>query len=507
MKHLPALLAVLALAVPSAAAEGRRPNILFILVDDQSPFDFKFHNPRSTLDSPNIDRLAAGGMVIDGAYHMGSFSGAVCTPSRHMIMSGRTVWHLPISPGAADCPPDLEKNTIGAVFNRAGYATMRTCKQGNSYPAANRQFSVVHDQTKRGGTPETGSAWHADRVLDYLGERQAKKDERPFFVYFGFSHPHDVRDGTPELLAKYGATNHEDQSAAPPAHPKQPPLPPNWLPAHPFDNSHLDVRDEVAVSGVWKRRDEATIRNEIGREYACSENIDIQIGRVLARLEETGELANTYIFYTADHGMAIGRHGLQGKQNLYEHTWRVPMVVKGPGIKPGSRAPGNVYLGDLLATFCDLTGVTPPDSNEGGSFKPVLLGEEQSIRDTLYGVYNGGAKPGMRCVKHGDWKLVEYESPGTRETQLFNLKDNPHEFLAGHHDPKVAALTGAPPAKHQVNLAGDPRHAAKLAEMRALLLAEMRRLEDPWRLSNQPDDGLTPPQGGKARNKRNPKAK
>ncbi len=507
MKHLPALLAAFALAVPSDAADSRRPNILFILVDDQSPFDFKFHNPQSTLDSPNIDRLAAGGMVIDGAYHMGSFSGAVCTPSRHMIMSGRTVWHLPIGPGAAACPPDLEKNTVGAVFNRAGYATMRTCKQGNSYAAANRQFSVVHDQTKRGGTRETGSAWHADRVLDYLGERQAKKDERPFFIYFGFSHPHDVRDGTPELLAKYGAANHKDKSAAPPAHPKQAPLPPNWLPAHPFDNSHMDVRDEVAVSGVWNRRDEATIRNEIGREYACSENIDIQIGRVLARLEKTGELANTYIFYTADHGMAIGRHGLQGKQNLYEHTWRVPMIVKGPGIKPGVRAPGNVYLGDLLATFCDLAGVTSPDSNEGGSFKPVLFGEEQSIRDTLYGVYNGGAKPGMRCVKRGDWKLIEYESPGTRETQLFNLKDNPHEFLAGHHDPKVAALTGAPPAKHQVNLAGDPRHAAKLAEMRALLLAEMRRLGDPWRLSNQPDDGLTPPQGGKARNKRNPKAK
>jgi arylsulfatase A-like enzyme len=110
---------------------------------------------------------------------------------------------------------------------------------------------------------------------------------------------------------------------------------PNWLPAHPFDNTHSDVRDEKAVSGVWDRRDEATIRNEIGRDYACSEIIDIQIGRVLARLEEMGELENTYIFYTADHGIAIGRHGLQGKQNLYEHTWRVPMIVKGPGIKPG----------------------------------------------------------------------------------------------------------------------------------------------------------------------------
>lgn len=494
----------------SLAHAAPKPNILFILVDDQAPSDFKFHNPQSTLDSPNIDRLAHQGMIVENAHHMGSFSGAVCTPSRHMIASGRTVWHLPIGPGAQSCPPKLEQNTIGPVFSRAGYVTMRTCKQGNSYTAADKLYSVVHDDTKRGGTAESGSAWHAERVLDFLSERKSKKDVRPFFIHFGFSHPHDVRDGTPELLGKYGATNHTDKNNPPPVNPKQPPLPPNWLPAHPFDNTEMNVRDEVDVSGVWKRRDEATIRNEIGREYACSENIDIQIGRVLAKLEEMGELDNTYIFYTADHGMAIGRHGLQGKQNLYEHTWRVPMIVKGPGIKPGSRVPGNIYLGDLLATFCDLTGVTPPDTNEGTSFKSLLIGAKQMIRDTLYGVYNGGDKPGMRCVKQGDWKLIEYESSksGVRETQLFNLKDNPHELLPQHHDPKVSALTGVSPAKLQTNLAADPQHAVKLDEMRALLLAEMRRLNDPWRFSNQPDDGLTPPKSIKPdRNKTKPPGK
>ena len=497
------LLAALLLPVSSLAAEAKRPNILFILADDQAPSDFKFYNPQSTLDAPVMDRLASGGMVFDSAVHMGSFSGAVCMPSRHMIMSGRTVWRLPVGPGSAKCPPNLEKNTIGAVFNSAGYSTMRTCKAGNSYPAANKQFSVVHDATKRGGTPETGSAWHAERVLDFLKDRETQKDARPIFIYFGLSHPHDVRDGTPELLAKYGATNHTDKASPPAAHPKQPPLPPNWLPAHPFDNTEMNVRDEKQVSGVWNRRDPATIRNELGRQYACSENIDIQIGRVLARLEEMGELENTYIFYTADHGMAIGRHGLQGKQNLYEHTWRVPMIVKGPGIKPGSRVPGNIYLGDLLATFCDLTGVPAPETNEGTSFKPVLTGEKQTVRETLYGVYNGGAKPGMRCVKQGDWKLIEYQSDksGVRETQLFNLKENPHEFIAEHHDPEVAALIGITPEAKQTNLAKDPQHAAKLDEMRALLLTEMRRLDDPWRFSGQPDEGISPPAAEKPRKK------
>lgn len=175
------------------------------------------------------------------------------------------------------------------------------------------------------------------------------------------------------------------------------------------------------------------------------------------------------------------------------------MIIKGPGIKPNSRAPGNVYLGDLLATFCDLTGVQTPETNEGISFKPVLLGKKQTIRDTLYGVYNGGAKPGMRSVKQGDWKLIQYEScsSGSREIQLFNLKENPDELLAEHHDPKVIAVTGVVPAKNQINLAKDPKYAEKLAEMQALLLAEMRRLGDPWRFWNQPDDGLVQPETAK----------
>ncbi|GAJ09562.1 unnamed protein product, partial [marine sediment metagenome] len=237
---------------------------------------------------------------------------------------GRTVWHLPgKNPNAGNpamVPVDLAENTMGAIFTRAGYATMRTCKKGNSYAAANAKFTVRRESSKRGGTDETGSAWHGEQVLNYLDERQANKDSKPFMIYYGFSHPHDPRNGKVDLLAKYGAVNHTDKNSLPAANPKQPVMPVNYLDAHPFHHGHPGLRDEVNVSGVWERRDERTIGNELGREFACSENIDIQVGRVLKKLEEMGELENTYIFYTADHGIAIGRHGLQGKQNLYEHT-------------------------------------------------------------------------------------------------------------------------------------------------------------------------------------------
>ena len=250
----------------------------------------------------------------------------------------------------------------------------------------------------------------------------------------------------------------------------------------------MNVRDETSVSGVWNKRDERTIRNEIGREFACSENIDIQLGRVLDKLKSSGELDNTYIIYTSDHGMAIGRHGLQGKQNLYEHTWRVPFIVSGPGIKPGSRVQGNIYLLDVLATLCDLANIKAPKTSEGISFKPILENKRETIRDVLYGVYCGGSKPGMRCVKKGDWKLIKYETADgeVRETQLFNLAVNPHEFLQQHHEAKITSLIGVTPTPQQVNLVDSPAHADKLEEMEALLLSEMQRLDDPYRLWNQP---------------------
>ena len=202
-----------------------------------------------------------------------------------------------------------------------------------------------------------------------------------------------------------------------------------------------------------------------------------------------GELDNTYVFFTADHGIAVGRHGLTGKQNLYEHTWRVPFLVRGPGIKASSQASGFIYPLDVLPTMCDLAGIERPQAMEGLSFRSVLEGKQSRVRDVLYGVYCGGTKPGMRSLKTADgWKLIKVDvmEGAVRETQLFNLNDNPHEFLAEHQAAGVVALTGHQPEAHQVNLANDPRYAQKRQELEALLLAEQLRLDDPYRLWDQP---------------------
>ncbi len=486
------------LGVLSVSAQDKRPNILFILTDDQDAATIDVYGDKG-VDTPIIDQLAREGVAFTKAYQMGSFVGAVSTASRTMIMTGRNVWQAQElrknqnvyekSAGNADIvePSAPEYNSLPALFHRAGYETFRTCKGGNSYNAANALFDERFDRVCREGNDEKGSKWHADHAIDYLERRtKTQEDERkPFLLYLGFSHPHDPRNGKPELLEKYGAQNVETPTQI---NERTPELPINYLPAKPFHDGHLALRDEEKVFGVMDRRDVITIRNEIGKEYACIENIDIQLGRVLEALEATGELDNTYIIYTSDHGIAVGKHAMMGKQCLFEHCYRVPFIVKGPGVMQNKEVEGNIYLMDLLPSLCDIAGIEIPEVIDGKSWKSVAEGTTPTIRETTYGVYCGGSKPGIRTVVSGDWKLIKYDVlDGTvRETLLFNLKKNPHELMDEHHAEEVVALTGNKPKKNQRNLANDPRYAKKLAEMEALLLEQMIELGDPYRLWDQP---------------------
>ena len=175
----------------AAAAADTRPNFLFILTDDQSPETLSVYG-NTVCQTPNIDRLAAEGMVFHDAHHMGAWVGAVCTASRTMIMTGRTLWHAPGARGPGIQQSKMfrkraAQQSMPAVFNRAGYDTFRTCKRGNSFNEANVLFTVSKVATKRGDTAEGGSQWHGDQVVEYLNQRAANNDRDPFLIYFGFS--------------------------------------------------------------------------------------------------------------------------------------------------------------------------------------------------------------------------------------------------------------------------------------------------------------------------------
>ena len=466
-------------ASATPAAGTAPPNFLFILTDDQNTYSlgaYRRTEPAEPgadgqpyeIDTPNMDRLAAEGMLFHSARIMGSWTAAVCTASRTCIMTGRSTWGAKTDYDGAGSAA----NTFPGIFNRGvrnglpamPYATYRTCKSGNSYPTANNEFTVVNDAVKRGNTDGNGSEWHADRALAYLDDWRTnhRPNGKPFFIQLGFSHPHDERLArtNPDLTGRYGCINTTDPAAIT-LNPLAPPLPfshlsctPATYPAHPFNFGNFTVRDENLVAGVGQYRTEAVVRNETGRDWACVDWIDRQLGRVLAKLEDpdgNGDtsdsvLDNTYIVYTSDHGIAVGRHGLMGKQNLYDHSWRVPYIVRGPGIAPGSETDALIYLHETFPTFCDLAGLVPPstiDSDDGSSFRNVLEGNTGSHRDVLYGVYAGGDKPGIRAVTDGRFKLVKYDVAGnaSQVTQLFDLEENPFELLPEHGVPYLATRT------------------------------------------------------------------
>jgi len=457
-------------ATPSATAEP--PNFLFIIADDMDPYAvdaYRRSEPCETgaggghyaIDTPNIDSLAENGMIFHQARLMGANKAAVCTPSRTTIMSGKNTWQMTTGVSAATTFPGIFNRGVRSGKSALPYATYRTCKNGNSYGTANAEFAVVNDASKRGNTDGNGSEWHGDRGVAYIEDWAANHQTNgtPFFIYLGFSHPHDERNAreNPDLTGRYGCINTRTPSNIV-LNTDAPPLPynhlsctPDTFPAHPFDNSHLTVRDEQSAQGILKYRTEAVVRNEIGRHFACVDWIDQQIGRVLARLEDPNNdgntadsvLANTYIVFTSDHGIAIGRHGLQGKQNLYEHTWRVPYIVRGPGIQAGSSSDALIYLHDSFPTFCDLAGLDLPatiDGNDGQSFRAVLEGATNAHHEVMYGLYAGGSKPGIRAVTDGRFKLIKYDaaSNASQVTQLFDLQENPFELLPEHGVPNLA---------------------------------------------------------------------
>ena len=197
-------------------------------------------------------------------------------------------------------------------------------------------------------------------------------------------------------------------------------------------------------------RTEDEMRKHLADYYACISALDHELGRVLAAVAEAKQTENTVVVFTSDQGLAVGgRHGLMGKQNLYEH-FKSPLVVAGPGV-PKGKSDALVYLFDLFPTLCDLTGVEVPKGGEGKSLVPVITGKETKVRDHLFAAY----KDVQRMVRDGQWKLIWY--PKVERFQLFDLSADPDEVK---------------------DLSGDKAHAKKLEEMRALLAREQKTWGD-----------------------------
>ncbi|MBA3312229.1 MAG: sulfatase-like hydrolase/transferase [Planctomycetota bacterium] len=435
-------LALILLSRSAFAIEPQRPNVLFLFTDDQRADAVgAFDHP--VLKTPNLDALVRSGFTIKNAYCLGSNVGAVCSPSRNMLLSGRAYfrWEGRMAPPEPANWPDSMK--------AAGYETYHHGKRGNTAIEIQKRFDhnkyVSNDEAER-RSGEPGKEIVDDAVA-FLKDREAAK---PFFMYLAFGNPHDPRVAAQKYRDLYDAASI--------------PLPKNYLPVHPFDNGWMTGRDESLAP--WPRTEDI-VREHLHDYYATITALDSHIGRLLSSLDDHGLRENTLIVFSSDHGLAVGSHGLFGKQNVYEDGMKAPLVFSGAGIRYGE-SDAMVYLVDLYPTVCDLVGVEPPTSIDGRSFANVLRGESDEARDAIFLAYEDM----QRAVRDDRWKLIVY--PKINRVQLFDLKTDPHEID---------------------DLADAPQHRDRIERLMTLLAAQQKTFGDTAALSSaSPQDAtFTPP--------------
>jgi arylsulfatase A-like enzyme len=397
---------------------------------------------------------------------MGGTSGAVCMPSRAMLLCGRTLFHLD-NKGASIPRAHI---MLPELLRQKGYRTFGTGKWHNGKRAYARCFEdggkilfggmndhmdlPVYDFDPKGEYPQE-SRYQEKTFSSVLFSNQAIKflegyaSDEPFFLYVSYTAPHDPRMAPEDFTAMYKSDKI--------------PLPENFMPEHPFDNGELDIRDENLAPHP---RTPEVIRKHIASYYAMISHLDFHIGRVLETLKRTGKADNTIIVFTGDNGLAVGQHGLLGKQNLYDHSVRVPLIFSGPGIPRNKVTDALCYLLDIYPTLCDLLGYSAPLSVEGSSLKDIINGKKEKIRERVFLAYRH-LQRGLRTVDN--WKLIKYHVSGKETTQLFNLNDDPWELN---------------------NLANDTSYQQRLKELTALLQADMEALDDFCSL-DKPDWGLS----------------
>jgi arylsulfatase A-like enzyme len=471
---------------------AQKPNVLFLFTDDYSYRAVHALGNKQVI-TPNIDQLMADGTTLTHAYNMGSWSGAVCTASRSMLVSGMSVWRTNEHREKWNQKDSLARMTTWPkLMEQAGYETYMSGKWHVDIPAENVFNHTAHirhgmpkdafdhakmmkrfdtevatgkktfaevmpngynrplaeddnswspTDTAKGGYWEGGKHWSEVLKDDAFGfiDEAAKKD-KPFFMYLAFNAAHDPRQSPQKYIDMYPLEKIE--------------LPENFQADYPY-HEEIGVgprlRDEALAPFP---RTELAIKTHLQEYYAIITHMDEQIGLILKELEAKGLRENTLIFLTADHGLAIGRHGLLGKQNMYDHSMRVPLLVAGPGIPKGKKVEKDVFLQDIMASSIDAAELKKPDFVEFNSFLPLVknTNEKGSLESGVYGAYLDL----QRMIRKDGYKLIVY--PKVNKVLLFDMDNDPEEMN---------------------NLAEDSAHKAKVKMLFEDLIKLQKHYADP----------------------------
>lgn len=431
---------------------AKRPNIVITIADDQQPHTVGALGLRG-ISTPALDDMVEGGTCFTQAHHFGSTHAAICAPSRAMLHAGRNYFNLPLALHSKWRFGELSERErdefhqsmkaiplLGQLLGQNGYHTFGTGKWHNERVAFNQSFQAgrhiffggmsdhdrvpIFDYDPSGRYPASqrriGESFSSDLFADAAIEFIDRYDgDEPFFLYVAFTAPHDPR--TPP--SRYDEMYRRDQIE----------LPPNFMPLHPFDNGDIyNLRDELLAP--WPRTVDM-IRNHMGDYYGMISHMDQAIGRIRHALTQKEIMDDTVFIHTGDHGLAIGEHGLIGKQSMYEHSVRVPLLMTGPRITAGRKIDALTYQHDLYPTLLEIAGIQVPPTCDFLSLLPLLDGKSRNVRHTIFSTYMNF----QRMVKDKQYKLVRYYQQGGDGCdilQLFDYLNDPNEMsdLIGEED-------------------------------------------------------------------------
>lgn len=459
------LMTLLSLVRSPAAETPQHPNVLVLFSDDHRADTIAALGNRH-IQTPHLDTLVRGGTTFTRAYCMGAMQGAVCVPSRAMLLTGRSLFRIKENMQGQDTWPE--------AFARAGYRTFITGKWHNGEPSLKRMFQngkalflggmgwpyelPLRDLAEGQLVNQRLSGEHsvkvfADGASEFIHAQAKATSPAPWLCYVAFNAPHDPREAPGAFRNRY-----KDSKL---------PLPPNFLPQHPLDIGSMVGRDELLER--WPRTPEA-VRRHLGDYYASITHLDAQVGRILGALDASGQRGRTLIVFAGDSGLAIGSHGLFGKQNVYEHSMRVPLIFSGPGIPKNVRRDAFAYLFDVLPTLGAMADVTGPEGSEGLDLASVIVGKATRTRDEVFLAYTKS----QRSLRDERWKLMRFPEIGV--TQLFDLKNDPQEVR---------------------NLAALPEHRERVTS----LMQRLERAQGAWNdrhpltATNVQAAAFVPPQG------------
>ena len=417
---------------------NKKPNIIFILTDDQRE-DALGANGNRVIITPEIDRLAQSAIRFTNANVVFS----LCSPSRAAILTGR----YGSANGVLDLGSDINRGekTMASYLKEAGYNTAMLGKWHIGQKPENLGFDfhvyfdgngiyyhrLIHDMGKDIRPAEHCDEYCVDRAIDFL--KEATKKTRPFFLFQNTQLPHmnanllwNAKLGT---LKKY---NPDDMPVA----------------ANRLDDLHdkpeylKTVRNRTQAL-KYGYPDAKAIQEHTREYYSVITEMDEALGRLIKTIDDQGILDNTYIFFLSDNGWMLGEHGFTSKVLPYAPSDKVPLFVLGPGISP--QLDNQIVLNiDMTPTILDLAGVKIPGNIHGKSIAPLLFNKKTGWRKAFVyeglGTY-GGAKPNLAVYNDHYRYIVTYDDKTLESVNFKELYDedkDPGEMHNLANDPDYA---------------------------------------------------------------------